>query len=336
MKRTLIIGFIGGREVLLGIEEQLLYSQSRRPFMRISLWGILLVAILSMACASLPNVLSSTAPFSAERAMEHVRAQVALGPRPPGSDAHRECRQYITRHLESYGYQVEDDSFTATTPYGPIEMHNLIAGKGPIQGNFIALASHFDTKLMEGIEFVGANDSGSSTGLLLELARVLSNHEGPVGYRFVFFDGEEAFVQWSTFDSTYGSRHLSRRWRREGIADKLRALILLDMVGDKDLDILKDSNSTRWLSDLFQKTAGEIDLQNIYAPLGMAVEDDHIPFVDIGIPSVDLIDLNYGPGNSYWHTQEDTLDKITVESLEKVGRLVLATLPKLQDRLAQP
>jgi Zn-dependent M28 family amino/carboxypeptidase len=266
--------------------------------------------------------------------MEHVRAQVALGPRPPGSDAHRQCRQYIRRQLESYGYQVEDDAFTAKTPYGPIEMHNLIAGKGEIKGDFIALATHFDTKLMEGIEFVGANDAGSSTGLVIELARVLANQETPLDYRFIFFDGEEAFIQWSTFDGTYGSRHLARRWHRDGTAAKLRALILLDMVGDKDLDLLKDANSTPWLSELFQQTAAEIGLQDIYAPIGMAVEDDHIPFIDIGIPSIDLIDLNYGPNNSYWHTQQDTLDKITPQSLEKVGKLVLAALPKLQARLS--
>jgi len=303
--------------------------------MRSTIWEVLLIAMGAAACASLPSLLSSTQTFSAEKAMDHVRAQVNLGPRAPGSDAHRKCRRYITQQLESYGYQVEDDAFTAKTPYGPIEMHNLIAGKGRIQGDFIALATHFDTKLMEGIEFVGANDAGSSTGLLLELARVLSNDEGPLGYRFIFFDGEEAFVKWSAFDSTYGSRHLARRWRLEGTAEKLRSLILLDMVGDKDLDILKDSNSTRWLSELFQKTASEIGLQKIYSPASMAVEDDHIPFLDIGIPSIDLIDLNYGPGNSYWHTREDTLDKITVESLDKVGRLVLAALPKLQQRLSK-
>ena len=158
---------------------------------------------------------------------------------------------------------VDDDAFLVQTPYGPITMHNLIAHKGAGERGVIALASHYDTKLMEGKKFVGANDGGSSTGLLLELARVLADKKDPMDYWFLFLDGEEAFVEWSTFDSTYGSRHLAQRWKNQGMVPKVRALILLDMIGDKDLDIWYETNSTKRLMDLVWETAKKIGLNSI-------------------------------------------------------------------------
>jgi len=293
--------------------------------------SVLFLTILAF-CSCAQSLRPSTSPLSGERAMEHVRAQVALGPRPPGSPALQRCREYITAQMKSFGYEVEEDVFTANTPYGPVEMKNLIArrsnakeGKG-----VILLGSHYDTKLMKNMNFVGANDAGSSTGLLIELGRVLANAGGPYDYWFVFFDGEEAFIEWSAFDSTYGSRHLARKWKEDGAAQKIRALILLDMIGDKDLDIIYDTNSTKALMDLVWETAKNEGLESILSRNRGAIEDDHIPFLGIGIPSVDIIDLNYGPGNSWWHTEEDTLDKISAESMEKVGRLVLSLLSRLQ------
>jgi Zn-dependent M28 family amino/carboxypeptidase len=266
--------------------------------------------------------------------MEHVRAQVGFGPRPPGSEALQKTREYLLRELRSSGYNVEEDTFEAITPYGPKPMVNLIAAKEPSAGgDIVVLASHYDAKLMEGIHFVAANDGASSTGLLLELARVLRSRRSPVDYRFVLLDGEEAFIEWSTFDSTYGSRHLARKWKQDGTAKKVRALILLDMIGDKNLDIMKETHSTRWLVDMVWAAAAKAGLGDILSPVEAAIEDDHIPFLDAGIPSVDIIDLNYGPGNSYHHTAEDTLDKVSVESLEKTGRLVLTLLPMLEERL---
>jgi Zn-dependent M28 family amino/carboxypeptidase len=291
--------------------------------------GILMVFALD-ACAQLPRGSSNTPPVSGEKAMEYVRAQVAFGPRPPGSPALDKCREFIKQQLIGFGYQVEDDVFVPQTPYGAIKMHNLIARKGNAGRAPIVLASHYDTKLMEGKIFVGANDGGSSTGLLLELARVLAENKKASDYWFLFLDGEEAFVEWSTFDSTYGSRHLAQRWRNEGVASKIRALILLDMIGDKDLDLWYETNSTKWLMDLVWNTAQRIGLSSILSRTKESVEDDHVPFLDAGIPSVDIIDLNYGPGNSYHHTTADTLDKISPQSMEKVGRLVLALLPELE------
>ncbi|MBN2243680.1 MAG: M28 family peptidase [Acidobacteria bacterium] len=264
--------------------------------------------------------------------MEYVSKQVSFGPRPPGSEALGKCREFITAELESFGYGVEDDAFTAQTPYGPIRMHNLIARNREGDRGAIVLASHYDTKLLEGMHFVGANDAGSSTGLLLELARVLAAREDPLDYWFLFTDGEEAFVEWSTFDGTYGSRHLAKRWKNEGVARKIRAFILLDMIGDRNLDIYYETNSTPWLMDLLWKTAHGMGLESILSSYKSTIQDDHIPFLDIGIACVDIIDLNYGPGNSYWHTEEDTLDKISPQSMEKVGRLVLEMLPEIQKR----
>jgi glutaminyl-peptide cyclotransferase len=293
--------------------------------------GILIVVTLTLcSCAQFPRTAAELPPLSGERAMAHVRAQVALGPRPPGSPALQKCREYIISQMKSFGYEIEQDVFTAQTPYGPIQMNNLIARKGKGNKGVLALATHYDTKLMEGKNFVGANDAGSSTGLLIELARVLAANNDAHDYWFLFLDGEEAFVEWSTFDSTYGSRHLAQRWKTEGVVPKIRALILLDMIGDKNLDVWYEKNSTRQLMDLVWETADKIGLKSILSTIRGGVEDDHIPFLDVGIPSVDIIDLNYGPDNSYHHTLNDTLDKVSPESMEKVGRLVLALLPQLQ------
>ncbi len=299
--------------------------------MRIILGHLSLALFLFAACAQFPRVSADTPVLSGEKAMEHVRAQVAFGPRPPGSPALQKCREYIEQQLRAYGYQVEEDAFAAETPYGPKKMVNLIGRKGSGANGAIALASHYDTKYMEGKSFVGANDGGSSTGLLIELARVLAPSKGGLDYWFLFLDGEEAFVEWSTFDSTYGSRHLARRWKQEGVVPRIKALILLDMIGDKNLDLTKDANSTRWVRDLVWDTAAQNGLSGILSPDLSAVEDDHIAFLDVGIPSVDIIDLDYAP---WWHTERDTLDKISSESMEKVGKLVLLVLPELQKKLA--
>ena len=289
---------------------------------------LFLVVFVSMACAQSPG--TSVTALSGEKAMEHVRAQVALGPRPPGSEALQKCREYIIGQLEGFGYRVEQDAFDAATPYGRKRMVNLIARRNGGGKHIVALASHYDTKYYENMTFVGANDGGSSTGLLLELARVLAGRKDGFDYWFVFLDGEEAFIEWSNFDSTYGSRHLARRWKEDGTAGKMRALLLLDMVGDSSLGLLKDRNSTPWLMDLVWNTAIEAGFQGILSSTETHMEDDHIPFIDAGIPSVDIIDMDYPP----WHTAQDTLDKVSAESLEKVGNLVIAVLPRLERRLA--
>jgi glutaminyl-peptide cyclotransferase len=295
--------------------------------------AFLFIASVCVCCTNSTVVFSESAALSGEKAMEHVRSQVSLGPRPPGSLQLQKCREYIELQLRSFGYQIEDDAFVADTPYGAIKMHNLIAKKGTGQKRIIALASHYDTKLMEGKNFVGANDGASSTGLLIELAKTLAQRKDEVDYWFIFLDGEEAFIEWSTFDSTYGSRNLAKKWKNEGVAQRINALILLDMIGDKSLDIVYETNSTRSLMDLVWKTASNLGLESILSHAQSSIQDDHIPFLDAGIPCVDIIDFNYGPSvQSYWHTPDDTLDKLSPQSLEKIGRLVLAMLPALQKK----
>jgi glutaminyl-peptide cyclotransferase len=296
---------------------------------RLTVSAVLALALCS--CRQAGHTWFGSSALSGEKAMEHVRAQVALGPRPPGSPELQNCREYIEKQLRSFGYQIEEDIFITQTPYGLIRMVNLIARKGSNGKGVIALATHYDTKLMEGKYFLGANDPGSSVGLTLELARVLAGRNDARDYWFLFLDGEEAFMEWSAFDSTYGSRHLAQRWKNEGIAPKIRALILLDMIGDKNLDIWYETHSTGSLMNLVFDTAEKTGLKSILSQIRAPVEDDHIPFLDIGIPAVDIIDLNYGPGNSFHHTLEDTLDKISSQSMEKTGALVLEMLPALQE-----
>lgn len=291
---------------------------------------IFVFILVFCSCQKNPEASPVISELSGENAMKYVRTQVAFGPRPSGSGQLQKCREFIEGELRRFGYTVEDDAFKTETPYGSKQMHNLIARLGSSDNGVIVLASHYETKLMEGKNFVGANDPGSSAALLLELARVLAAKEDPPDCWFLFTDGEEAFVEWSTFDSTYGSRHLAKIWKQEGVAEKIKALILIDMIGDKDLHISYETNSTPWLMDLVWGTAGKMGLESILSPYKNSIQDDHIPFLDVGIPCVDIIDLSYGPENSYWHTEEDTPDKISPQSMETVGRLVLEMFPEIQ------
>ena len=188
------------------------------------------------------------------------------------------------------------------------------------------IAGHYDTNYPLK-NFVGANDGGSSTGLLLELAKVLRDAPRE-GYSvwLVWFDGEEAFQQWSDRDSLYGSRHLAEKWEQDGTLKKVRALLLLDMIGDADLNVLRDMNSTPWLLDVVQKAATQLGNQSYFFQSENQVEDDHLPFARRGVPVADLIDLSYGPDNSWHHTSNDTLDKVSPKSLEIVGNTVLETI----------
>jgi len=260
-------------------------------------------------------------------AFDHTKALVALGPRPVGSEAHRKMERYITEQLQAAGAAVEQDAFMAQTPAGPRLMTNLIGRLGKPGGRILVLASHYDTKPMAG--FVGANDGGSSTGLVLALAPILAKRSFNHEIRLVFFDGEEAFDQWTDQDSLYGSRHLADRWKAEGVLPRIGAFILVDMVGDADLDLLRDSNSTPWLRDLIWNIASRLGHSRQFLDRDASYEDDHLPFVRAGVPAVDLLDLNYGPANRYWHTPEDTLDKVSAGSLQTVGEVVLEAISQL-------
>jgi glutaminyl-peptide cyclotransferase len=288
-------------------------------------------ALLLLFGVAIAGVAAQTpAPFDSTRAYNHVRDQVAFGPRPAGSPANTKTRAYIISTLAKSGYTAVEQPFDTTTPVGPVKMANVVATLPGERSERIVIASHFDTKPINEFRFVGANDGGSSTGALLELARVLKTRPKPrLTIEFLFFDGEEAYGEWGETNHTYGSRHYVSAARNAGTLASLRALILLDMIGDRALNMRRDTNSTPWLTDIFWAAARRLGHGAHFLDEPFPVEDDHIPFVKAGVPAVDLIDLDYPA----WHTAADTLDKVSAGSLQVVGDVVLAALPEVEARL---
>jgi glutaminyl-peptide cyclotransferase len=291
------------------------------------------------------NASPQTAPaaiaFDAERAFEHVRRQVEIGPRPAGSAELARTREYIVGQLKSYGLNVTSDEFSAATPAGEKRFVNVTAEIAGESNEVIMLASHYDTKPIKEFRFVGANDGASSTGALLEIARVMAaNPQKPrFTYWLVFFDGEEAFCfDWDECrnpdgpDNTYGSRHYVAQLREKNELQRVRAVILLDMIGYKDLRFGRDAEmSTPWLVEVIWRTARGLGYGAQFVDTIEGVGgDDHEPFLRAGVEAVDIIQLNTYP---YWHTAEDTLDKISPRSLKIVGDVMLASLPRIEQRL---
>ena len=234
--------------------------------------------------------------FSGARALEHVKRAVEFGPRPSGSAAIRKLQAYILQQLKTCKCKVTEDAFPAQTPIGLIPMRNIIArfpGTGDTRfSKTLVVTGHYDTKRMDG--FVGANDGGSSTGVLLELARVLSATPHNATIVLVWFDGEEAVKEWSATDSTYGSRRMAEEWERLE-NEPINALINVDMVGDRNLEILQETNSTGVLRAMMKRVALDLGFGDAFPSKAMAIEDDHIPFLERGVPALDMIDFDYGP-----------------------------------------
>jgi Zn-dependent M28 family amino/carboxypeptidase len=209
-------------------------------------------------------------------------------------------------------------------------MTNLIAKFRGARRETVILAGHYDTKRFDEFRFVGANDGGSSAALLVELARVLEGRQNALNFWLVFFDGEEAVRDWSAADSLYGSRHLVEKLSASGELARIQALILVDMIADPHLRIPRETRSTPWLTDLVFNVAQRLGYGKYFVPSEEAVDDDHMPFIEAGVAAVDLIDLDYGPNRSYWHTSQDTPDHCSPLSLTIVGRVVTATLGELE------
>jgi glutaminyl-peptide cyclotransferase len=267
--------------------------------------------------------------FEGARAWAHLRAQVEIGPRVAGTPENAKTRAFIISTLAASGIKAVEQPFDARTPLGTVKMANVIATLPGDRPERIILASHFDTKLFKEFRFVGASDSASSTAALLELARVLKERPRPFTLEFLFLDGEEAFVEWSATDSTYGSRYYVQQARTAGTLTGIKALILLDMIGDSDLNIRREENSTRWLTDVIWAAARRLGHQRHFLDESTPIEDDHLPFLEAGVAAVDVIDLDYAA----WHTVDDTLDKVSAESVKIVGDVVLAALPEIEQRL---
>jgi Zn-dependent M28 family amino/carboxypeptidase len=285
-----------------------------------------------------PLAAPAQAHFNGAKALEYARQFVAIGPRWPTSPGHLKAEQFLRNQFKHD--QLEEDTFTANTPIGPVAMRNFIVRFPGKKNGVIVLATHYETNYwLKNINFVGANDGGSTTGLLMAIADQLRTMTAGGrkldGYSvwLVFDDGEESIQPtWTDSDSTYGTRHLAAKWGRDGILGSIKAFILADMIGDKDLDIQRESQSTDWLVSLVRQAAKKFGYERYFFQKEDTVSDDHLPFVRRGVPSIDIIDLDYGPNNSYHHTAKDTMDKISARSLTIDGDVFMETIRLIDQR----
>jgi glutaminyl-peptide cyclotransferase len=290
----------------------------------------------SLTTLLLLSLLLQAAPavhFDSNRAWEHLRQLVSFGPRPAGSPALEQSRKYIKDQLSAVGLTAVEQTWIDDTPAGKVPMVNLIATLPGTRKDRIVIAGHYDTKRFTRFRFVGADDGGSSAAFLIELARALKDRKNALTIELLFLDGEEAVNEiWAGTDNTYGSRHYVDAARRDGSLATLKALMLVDMIGDRNLRIKRDSYSTPWLTDLIWDAARRQKLDAYFVAASTQIEDDHMPFLKAGVPSVDIIDLEY----EQWHTAGDTLDAVSARGLQTVGDVVVAALPQLEARLGRP
>jgi peptidase M28-like protein len=271
----------------------------------------------------------TTGGFDGARAYKHVEQLVAIGPHSAGSDGIRRAQAYIIEQLKSFGCPVEEQDFHApSTPIGDVAMKNILVKIPSSSPNIILYASHYDTKRID--HFVGADDGGSSTGVLLELARVLCARKNTESTWLAFLDGEEAFnLQWADPDNTYGSRELAASLALSGSLRRVKAMILVDMVGPASPVFKRESNSTPWLTEVVWSTAARLGYGNVFINDSAAIEDDHLSFLNRDVPATDIIDLDV----PYWHTTNDTLDKIDPRTLAITGHVLIASLPELEKKI---
>jgi Zn-dependent M28 family amino/carboxypeptidase len=277
--------------------------------------------------------------IDAKRAFQYTREVTAFGERYMGNENHKKLERYILDHLK--GDQIEDDAFTADTVEGKFPVRNIIDKFPGTKDGIIVIMGHYDTNYwLRGTGYVGANDGGSSTAILLEFANQLrgarsgDSAKKRDGYSvwLVWTDGEEAVKTWTDTDSLYGTRHLAEKWEKDGTLKKIKALMVMDMIGDADLDIIRNTNGTSWLLDLIYTAAERMGYQSHFYALQGPIEDDHLPFYNRGVPSADVIDLDYGYHNVFHHTPQDTMDKLSPKSLEISGDTILETVHMLDQR----
>ncbi|MCC6538689.1 MAG: M28 family peptidase [Bryobacterales bacterium] len=273
---------------------------------------------------------AEAAEFSGARALEDTRRVVAFGPRPPGSPELAKTRAYIVQQLRPTGCLPVKGAFVATVPGGTLAMENVICRFPGKSGKAVAFTGHYDSKFLPGENFVAANDGGASTGLLIELARALARAPRVHDVYLVWFDGEEAIRQWSATDGLHGSRNLAEKWQADGTLARLVALVNVDMIGDKDLGVMNEQNSDARVRTLLWKVAADLGFGRHFLSTPNWIEDDHIPFVKLGAPAADLIDFDYGPNNSHWHTAADTTDKLAASSFDVIGKVLLEFLRRVE------
>jgi glutaminyl-peptide cyclotransferase len=274
-----------------------------------------------------------TGGFDGKRAFAQVAKQVSFGPRPSGSPAIAQLQQYLQSELTSYGCKVDPDDFHAETPVGRLAMKNIVAKIPGEKPGIIILATHYDTKRLE--NFVGADDAGSSAGVMLELARLLCTKRDRYAVWIVFFDGEEAVNwDWKDPDNCYGSRQMAAKLAMSGDLQKIKAFMLADIVGTRPPRFKRESDSTKWLVDLIWGVAKKLGYGDVFLDQSAAMSDDHDPFLKRNVPAADVIDLENYPGGNlyYWHTPQDTLDKVSPRSLAITGHVFLESLRQLQSQ----
>ena len=293
----------------------------------------LIIGLLSAGAATCSEPAPAPSSPRGKQALAWTKKVVDLGPRPPGSEAHRRQQAVVVEALRTTGAAVEEVAFTAQTPNGPVAMKNIIAKFDGAGDRIVVISGHYDTLNRPGLHFVGANDGGSSTGLLLALAESVSERQLQDSVWLAFFDGEESTIRWTGSDHTYGSRHQAAQWSVEGAAERIKALINVDMIGDADLQLVYEQQSTPWLRDLIWDTGARLGYDRVFANRSPTfIADDHSSFLALGIPAVDLIDFNYGPGNGYWHTEQDTIDKLSAESFGVMLHVLIEAIEELADR----
>ena len=274
---------------------------------------------------------NSTGGFDGQRAYQYVADLVAIGPHSAGSDGNHRAQAYIIGKLKSFGCPVDQEDFHTPSPIGTVGMENIVAKIPGASSDIVLLTTHYDSKLIPG--FVGANDGGSSTGVVLEMARLLCARKNALTFWLVFFDGEEAFnPEWADPDNTYGSRELAARMALSGDLARMKAMLLVDMIGGRDLTIKRESNSTGWLTDMVWSTAGRLGYKNTFVSAGSTIEDDHLPFLARKAAAVDIIDLETPQREGFWHTTADTLDKVSPVSLAIVGHVLIEVVPQLEQK----
>ena len=304
--------------------------RSRNWWLAVAALGLAVVVAYGVQRGGNAGGTAAGSPFNGDRAFADLEKLVGFGPRPAGSEALAKSRDYIVEELRKAGLRPQLDEFTAQTPRGPRRMTNIRAVRAGARPDVIALAGHYDTKLFDFV-FVGASDGGSSAAWLLEMARVTADLRLENTLELIFFDGEEAVLEWTDTDSVYGSRYdVDRRVRARSL-DQLRALILVDMIGDKNLNISRESESTDWLKTILWNTAHGLGYTSEFLNTSLAISDDHVPYLRAGVSAVDIIDFDY----PYWHTAADTLDKTSARSLQVVGDVVYRALPEVDKRVTQ-
>ena len=287
----------------------------------------------AIALSDLAPPPSQTGGFDGAAAYDFTTKLVSFGPRPPASDAIRKTQDYIESQLKGFGCAVDVDAFNAQTPIGTLAMKNIVARIPGTGQGIILLMTHYDTKRVD--NFVGAEDAGSSSGLMLEMARQLCGKPKQANSVWIaFLDGEEtqATFAWSDADSVYGSRELAARMAVSGDLKKIKAVILADMVGQKGLHIWRDSSAPKWLNDLIWRTADRLGYQDVFQSEETSTTDDHVPFLRRGVAAIDIIDLGDYQREGYWHTAQDTMDKISPRSLAIVGHVLVESVAELQKR----